>query len=148
MFSSIVKDLGWLKPVSTDYLNKFSTLEEAKTISSKELFALASHSLDADDLESLLPLREKVAEDGFYRKFNLRVSTNGNPDLLAPAIEGSGLRHRLNLRVKSIGLGQGMASLYHSPEEEKPDGILIAFDHRAFPLDGKVNEEAAALLFL
>jgi FkbH-like protein len=112
---------------------------------------LASHRLADSGLNSLArglkKARRAGAPMGDLRPVRLGLAGNGTTKLLAPAIEATGLRFGLDITVVEAGFDSAAQELLDpnsALHRASPDVVLLALDHRAFPLSGKAGNEEAS----
>ena len=135
--------LPWLLPPPPDFRQRLNHLVAAGGCVGPELRRLATRRLeDIDQLlklaRELAALRQRPEALAPLQPFRLGVLANATADFIAPAIEGSGLRHGMAIETAVHAYGQIMQAaadptsvLYARPL----DAVLLALDHHAFGLD-------------
>jgi FkbH-like protein len=147
--------MEWLPRPPADFSRRAKALLDAEGAIGHPLRALANHFLDENQLLRLAGTLSKARQSGRSLRpldpFRLALLSNATTDFLAPSIEGSALRHGLALQVLRGSYGQVLqdALATDSPiYAERPDAVLIATDHRWYPMRACPGdpEQAAAVV--
>ena len=152
----MLKSMGWLRPAPHDFRGQARALQ--KEIRGERgdglglrIHALANHALDENQLTSLARLAAEGYRSGAalepFAPLKLGVFGDGTLDLIAPAIAGSALRHRLMI---DTFVGEFNRALMDALDPASPartaglDMALIVSDARVLGLDRPtVSREAA-----
>lgn len=137
----LYSELQWLPRVPADFSRRLDQLKHAQEPLGEALRALASYSLDLNQLTRLSRVFGEARSDGKLlvplTPYRLAVLSNSTMDLMVPAMVGSALRHGLALEVTYPAYGQ-VAQEAFNPDSKvnssKPDAVLLALDYRALPL--------------
>lgn len=139
MSSNLYLGLSWLPKAPAEFV---TILKQAEIIPDPgaEFRRLANHALDDNQLGRLGRTIMRAAKKGRslspLSPFRLGLLSNGTLDLLVPQLVASAARHGLALECVAADYGQ-VAQEAFDPESRintaKPDAVLFALDHRAFP---------------
>jgi FkbH-like protein len=137
---------SWLPAAPEDFAAQSKALRNAEGDIGAGLRQLATHALDANQLQRLARL---VADrpSATLAPFRLGLLSNATTDFVAPAITGSGARHGLAISCITTGYGQFVQEALEpgsAINRGACDAVLLALDARAFALDAPPGDEAAA----
>ena len=152
----MLKSMGWLAPAPGDFRARLRGLQ--KEIRSDRdgdfgmrVYALANHALDENQLVSLARLAAETVRIGVppqpFTALKLGVFGDGTLSLLAPAIAGAALRHRLMVQTH---VGEFNHALVDALDPSSPvrtaglDMALIVSDARVLGLDQPAASREAA----
>jgi FkbH-like protein len=149
--NQLYAELQWLSRVPEDFSARLKALATSSGPIGRELQALASHSLDLNQLTKL------AKAIGTARKgersldplvpFRLAVLSNSTVDLIVPALVASAARHGIALEIIQPAYDQ-VAQEALTPDSRvnsaKPDAVLFALDYRALPLKLSLGDGASA----
>ena len=139
--------LDWLEPVPADFRARLkavrAALAQGAPDAEEQLHALALFRLDLNQLGQLATTAAAhFDETGPLARLRLGLLGAGTLDLLAPAIAGSALRHRVVTSIVTGDYGSTMrdavdpASRFRQALAARPvDAVLVALDHRSLGLD-------------
>ena len=145
-----MSDLAWLRDPPPDFRARVNALKKAGASAEAglELLRLASYRLDENQLAKLASAREGlVRQRAQFTPVKVALVGDGTLSLLAPAIEGSGLRHGVLIDVV---LGGYNAVVQESFDETsavhaaKPDLVVLATDRRILGLSRAAASREAA----
>ena len=147
----LYSELLWLPRAPQDFQSRLRSLQTSTEPLGAELRALATHSLDLNQLTKLAKAVRKLKTAGKSLEplipFRLAVLSNSTVDLLAPALVASAARHGIDLEVILPAFDQ-VAQEALNPESTiniaKPDAVLFALDYRALPLKLSPGDAGAA----
>ena len=150
MSEAFLSKLGWLTRAPTDFRTRCEALA-CSTAPGRDLRALATHALDALQLERLArSIRALRTDNADLRPLsNLKVGLlgNGTLDFLAAAFVGSGPRHGLALECVQSAYDQIVQEALDSRSalhRAAPEAVLVALDYRALPLRTAPGDRSAA----
>lgn len=148
MSANLYTEMQWLPKPPAGFSQQCRNVLEREGDLGAALRGLASYSLDENQLVRLAKTVEQLKAAGRSLEplvpFKLGLVSNATSHMAVPALIASALRHGILLEVVEANYGQVMqealdpASTIH---RAKPDAVLIALDHRGFPL--KDGAEAA-----
>jgi FkbH-like protein len=141
MSSDLYTGLAWLPQPPADFAALCRALSATQADLGMQLTALASYSLDSNQMDCLAELQRRARSDGAsfqpLAPFRLGLLSNSNVDFIVPALIATAPRYRLSLEVVTGDFGQFLQDAL-SPDSainrEAPDAVLVALDYRAFPL--------------
>jgi FkbH-like protein len=146
----LIIELDWLLPPPADFragLKAVRVAAAAGEAVDERLHALASHQLDLNQLGQLARVAASGGEAGTLARLRLGLVGAGTLDLLADAIAGSALRHRVMTTVVTGEYGKAVQDCIDpaSPMAGQGlDALLIALDHRILGLEtAQMTSEAA-----
>ncbi|WP_051539372.1 HAD family hydrolase [Sulfitobacter sp. 20_GPM-1509m] len=155
MSTSLYLDLEWLPKPPADISARFKALRAQSAQSGAELRHLAGFGLSELQLTRLASALDRAIETGAdlspLAPLKVAVVSNTTTEFLNPVIAATGLRHGFALSVVPVPFGQVMQELLDpasSVYAADPDVILLALDHRGWPLaaaHGDAKEAEAAL---
>jgi FkbH-like protein len=152
----MLKSVSWLEPTPGDFKDQLRDLQRALAIAPRDevamrMLRLAKYALDENQLVKLARLgRDFSAAGGETTPFvslKLGVFGDGTLSLLAPAIAGSGLRHRLLIETF---VGEFNRALLDAVDPSSParkagmDMALLVSDARSLGLDQAALSRKAA----
>jgi FkbH-like protein len=112
---------------------------------------MAGFALDENQLNQLAKVIAKAKKSNLALQplvsFRLGVLSNATTDYLVPAMVGAAARHGFALECVKGDYGQLIQEALNpqsSIHRGKPQAILLAIDHRALPLAGKLGSEEEA----
>ena len=135
-----MSDLAWLRDPPPDFRARVNALKKAGASAEAglELLRLASYRLDENQLAKLASLAKILSGKApQFTPVKVALVGDGTLSLLAPAIEGSGLRH--GVLIDAV-LGGYNAVVHESFDETsavhaaKPDLVVLATDRRILGL--------------
>jgi FkbH-like protein len=143
--------LGWLPEPPSDFSQRCRSVLDAPGDAGHRLRALATYSLDENQLNRLARVIEKLKLRGDSLAplipFRLGILSNSTTDFLVPALVGSAPRHGIALECVMPDYAQFMQEAL-SPESSlnagRPEGVLIAVDYRGYPLAVALGNRKAA----
>jgi FkbH-like protein len=141
MSAHLYRDLAWLARPPADFNARCRAIADQPGESGRDIQALASFSLDENQLNRLARL---IAGAGKLEKklhplipFRLGVLSNSTVDFIVPTLVATAARHGIALECISANYDQVMQEAL-SPASitntAKPDAVLVAIDFRALPL--------------
>ena len=141
MSNDLYTNLSWLPQAPADFTARCRLLSEADDKPGRSLRALASYSLDENQLNRLAKVIRKLSEHGrsLYplTPFRLGVLSNATVDFLLPSLIATAPRHGLGLECIPSDYDQVIQDAL-SPDSAvnraQPDAVLIAIDYRAVSL--------------
>jgi len=143
--------LPWLPRPTNDFRSIYSSLmQEINHIQPTTLENFAKQFLSQNQLNKLskmlISFRKTGADMSPLISFKLGLVSNATVDFIKPCLEASALRYGIDLEVITTDFGQLMQEALN-PEskinQERPDAILIALDHRGLPFN--IDEKAKSL---
>jgi FkbH-like protein len=145
------KTLGWLLPAPDDFGAMVKAIRRQDGDTSASIRSLATHTLDANQLQRVARLvefaRERRDGDAGLTSFRLGIVSNATTDFITPAIMGTGARYGFDIDCGTTGFGQFMQAAL-DPESDinraRCDAVLLALDSRAFALDCAPGDASAA----
>ena len=150
MGDAFLTGLGWLPRAPADFKARCQALAQSSAPGA-ELRALATHSLDALQLERLArSIRALRANDADLRPLaNLKIGLlgNGTLDFIAPAVVSSAARHGLALECLRSEYDQVLQEALDPQSalhRAAPQAVVVALDYRALPLQVAVGDPGAA----
>ena len=155
MDTSLYANLGWLPPPPEDFAVDCRSLPSRRGDLGKPVRALASYSLDLNQLIRLSRTINEIRKSGGslapLTSFKLGVLSNSTSDFILPALVASAARHGIALTVISSNYGQVIQEAL-SPDStvnrSEPDAVLIAIDYRGLPIrptPGRAEEAKATV---
>jgi FkbH-like protein len=145
-----MSDLAWLRDPPPDFRARVNALKKAGASAEAglELLRLASYRLDENQLAKLASLAKILSGKApQFTPVKVALVGDGTLSLLAPAIEGSGLRH--GVLIDAV-LGGYNAVVHESFDETsavhaaKPDLVVLATDRRILGLSRAAASREAA----
>jgi FkbH-like protein len=137
--------LPWLPPRPADFSRRCRALSGADGAS---LRALATHALGTDSLLTLARWSREIADPRPLHPLRVMILGNGTLDFIAPALAATAPRHGVRCEVLTVPYGTAVQQAL-DPEStlarERPDVVVLAFDHRGLPIEDGAE---AALDFL
>lgn len=139
--------LDWLEPAPADFRARLKAVREViadgAADAEEQLHALALFRLDLNQLGQLAKTAEPLmGRSGPLARLRLGLLGAGTLDLLAPAIAGSALRHRVVTSIVTGDYGSAVrdavdpGSRFRIALAAQPvDAVLVALDHRSLGLD-------------
>ena len=148
---SLYSEMQWLPPAPRDFSDSLKELANSAAAPGRELQALASYSLDLNQLTRLAKTMDKASSAGKPMDplvpFRLAVLSNSTIDMIVPALKASALRHGIALEVIQPSYDQ-VAQEALVPDSKvnssRPDAVLLALDYRAIPLKLSPGDADAA----
>ena len=151
----MLKSLSWLRPAPRDFRDQLRGLQkevrgERGDGLGLRIYSLANHALDENQLVSLARLAGEIFAGAALEPFSavkLGVFGDGTLSLLAPAIAGTALRHRLAVDTY---VGEFNRALIDALDPSSPvrsaglDMALIVSDARVLGLDQPAASREAA----
>lgn len=141
MLSSLYANLGWLPPTPEDFRIECRLLLSRSGDVGRFIQALASHSLDLNQLIRLSKTIHKIRESGGslapLTPFKLGILSNATSDFVMPSLVSSAARHGIALEVVSCDFGQVIQEALSADSainRSQPDAVLIAIDYRGLPM--------------
>src|ERR1017187_7437013 len=137
MDTALYANLGWLPAPPNDFAAQCRSLPSRSGDLGKPVRALASYSLDLNQLIRLSRTINEIRKSGGslapLTSFKLGVLSNSTSDFILPALVASAARHGIALTVISSNYGQVIQEAL-SPDStvnrSEPDAVLIAIDYR------------------
>jgi len=134
----------WLRPPPTDFQQQCKALLTGSENLGSRVQALASHSLDENQLHRLAKAIQKLRADGKslapLTPFRLGLLSNSTTDFIEPALIATAARHGILLECIHSNYGQVIQEAL-TPDSAvnaaRPDAVLVAVDYRALPLQAK-----------
>jgi FkbH-like protein len=145
-----MSDLAWLRDPPPDFRARVNALKNAGAGAEAglELLRLASYRLDENQLAKLASVAKVLfAKAPQFTPVKVALVGDGTLSLLAPAIEGSGVRH--GVLIDAV-LGGYNAVVHESFDEAsavhaaKPDLVVLATDRRILGLSRAAASREAA----
>lgn len=141
MANHLYRDLAWLPKVRADFLVRYRSLVDEPAQFGARLQALASYSLDENQLNRLSRAIAKVRAGGFSFSplvpFRLGILSNSTLDFIAPALEASAARYGIALECVQAPYDQAIQEAVNPQSRinsSAVDAVLIAIDFRGLPL--------------
>jgi FkbH-like protein len=136
----LFSELEWLPRAPQDFASQIKALSSDPALG-RQLYALASHALDLNQLTKLARRISKAREEGKslapLTPFRLAVLSNSTVDLMTPALVATAARHGIDLEIIQPSYNQ-VAQEALTPDSKvnssNPDAVLFALDFRALPL--------------
>ncbi len=128
--------LPWLPAAPADFRARCKAVDAQDGPCGGALQRLATHALSGNQLNRLATSLGRVANATPLAPFRLGLLSNATTSFIGPAVVASAARHGLAVELVEAPFGQEMqqaldpASLLNAA---KPDAILLALDHRAYP---------------
>jgi FkbH-like protein len=155
MDTPLYANLGWLPPPPEEFTAECRSLLSRAGDLGKHVQALASYSLDLNQLIRLSRTIGDISKSGGslapLTPFKLGVLSNSTSDFILPALVASAARHGIALTVVTSNYGQVIQEAL-SPDStvnrSKPDAVLIAIDYRGLPIrptPGRAEEAEARI---
>jgi FkbH-like protein len=139
--NALYSELRWLPRVPEEFSARLKALGNSAGPLGSELQALASHSLNLNQLTKLAKVIDKARSDSkaldALTPFRLAVLSNSTIDIVVPALVGSALRYGIALEVIQPlydQIAQEALVKDSKVNSSKPDAVLLALDYRALPL--------------
>ena len=151
MSNDLYTNLAWLPQAPGDFTARCRLFSESDGESGRSLRALASYSLDENQLNRLAKVIRKVRENGRslhpLAPFRLGVLSNATVDFLLPSLVATAPRHGMSLECIPADYDQVIQESL-SPESTvnraKPDAVLVAIDYRAVSLSSALGNREDA----
>jgi FkbH-like protein len=151
MSGALYSALAWLPPPPTDFGAKCrQALDEPGEVGLR-LRALALHALDENQLNQLTRVIQRAQKAARslapLAPFRLAVLGNATTDFVVPVLAATALRHGFALECITAPYDQvaQQALSAQSPiNASKPDAVLLAVDHRGYPLAVPPGDTVAA----
>ena len=150
MCSDLYVNLGWLLEPPQDFTAQCRSLLDSHEGAGNRLRALASYSLDQNQLERLARLVGRALHAGAdlspLTTLRMGLVSNSTVDFLVPALIATAVRHGIALEVTTGDYGQCLQNAV-SPDSainrSAPDATLIAIDYRGLPLTASPGDALA-----
>src|SRR5471030_2106077 len=149
MSAHLYRDLAWLAHPPADFNARCRAIADQTGESGRDIEALASFSLDENQLNRLAKLisRARTLDKKLHplTPFRLGVLSNSTVDFIVPTLVATAARHGIALECISANYDQVMqealspASIINTA---KPDAVLVAIDFRALPLHSALGSAA------
>ncbi len=151
MSSDLYANLSWLPDAPLGFSAECRAILERTDPIAPSLQALASHSLNVNQLSRLARLLAAAKQEGRSLEpltaFRLAVVSNSTLDFIVPALEASALRHGIALECIRADYGQVIQEIL-SPDAKiyrnKPDAVLVATDLRYLHIHSAHGESQSA----
>ncbi|MCU1294649.1 MAG: haloacid dehalogenase [Bryobacterales bacterium] len=151
MSNSIYANLSWLPQPPDDFNARCRALSQEEAELGRQIQALASCSLDDNQLNRLAKVITKSAASGKSLKpltsFRLGVLSNSTVDFIVPSLIGTAARHGIALECVKADYDQVIQEAL-SPDSlinsSNCDAVLVAIDYRALPLRCKPGSKEEA----
>ncbi len=146
----MIIDLDWLLPAPADFRDRLKALRAwhlAGEPVAEPLHALACHRLDLNQLGQLGRLAGAIDAPAGLARLRLGLVGAGTLDLLADAIAGSALRHRVLATLVTGDYGIAVRDCIDPASrlrDQDLDALLIALDHHSLGLDAPRMTAATA----
>jgi FkbH-like protein len=150
----VASRMPWLRPAPDDFRARCDAVDGIAAARGDALRQLAAHELSETQLVRLarsLRAARAAAFDAPLAPLVLGVVSNATTDFIAPAIEGTGVRHGFSMAVTTVPFGVTLQAALASDSSivrANPDAILLALDYRSFfpefNLDDKDAEGAVS----
>src|SRR5271166_5767376 len=145
------RNLAWLPQAPEDFQSRCRTAVKAEENSGAVLRSLAAYSLDQNQLNRVAKLIDQARRTGRSLHplvpFRLGLLSNSTTDFLVPALIATAARHGIALDVIRGGYDQSVQEAL-SPDSAinraKPAAVLLALDHKGFPLVTSPGDQAAS----
>jgi FkbH-like protein len=155
MDTPLYANLGWLPAPSGDFAAACRALLHRTGDLGRSVQALASHSLDLNQLIRLSRTINEIRKSGGslapLTPFKLGILSNSTSDFILPALVASAARHGIALTVTASNYGQTIQEAL-SPDSTvnkfEPDAMLVAIDYRGLPIrptPGRAEEAQASV---
>lgn len=151
MSSDLYANLSWLPEASLGFSAECRAVLERTDPVAPSLQALASHSLNVNQLSRLAKLLAATKQKGRSLEpltaFRLAVVSNSTLDFIVPALEASALRHGIALECTKADYGQVIQEVLLPASviyRNKPDAVLVATDLRYLPIQSTYGESQSA----
>jgi FkbH-like protein len=137
----LIIDLDWLLPAPADFRDRLKALRAQQLAGAplaEALHRLACHRLDLNQLGQLARLAGAIDAPAGLARLRLGLVGAGTLDLLADAIAGSALRHRVLATVVTGDYGNAVRDCIDPASRLRAhdlDALLIALDHHSLGLD-------------
>jgi FkbH-like protein len=139
--SSFLQNLSWLPRAPQDFRQQCRQIVADPAEASSLINRLAATALDVNQLlrlaKSIRDYRQQGHADSDKPPLQLLCLTNGTPDLLLGALEGTAPRYGISLECVAPAYDQAVQAVLHpdSPVYRfRPNAVLLALDWRALPL--------------
>lgn len=143
----LYQSLFWLPRTPADFAARCRSTLDSGTALGRQLQALASYALDENDLHRVAKLVDeaRASESSLSPliPFRLGILSNATTDFVVPALVGSAARHGVALECVPSAYGQIVQEALAADSEinrSQLDAVLIAVDHRGFPLTTKAGD--------
>jgi len=147
MGDGLYSRLAWLPHPPKDFVARCHAASRAGEEIGNQLRVLASCVLDQNQMVRLAKLQSDARAKGATLKplvsFRLGILSNSTLDFIGTALVATALRYGIALEVVPGSYGQFYqdALTPHSPvNRAAPDAILLAIDHRGFPLQSSPGD--------
>jgi FkbH-like protein len=136
----LIIDLDWLLPAPADFRDRLKAVRAARAAGEaveERLHALACHRLDLNQLSQLGRAAREVERPEALAQLRLGLVGAGTLDLLADAIAGSAVRHRVLATVVTGDYGNAVRDCIDADRSLRRldlDALLIAIDHHMLGL--------------
>jgi FkbH-like protein len=155
MDTPLYANLGWLLAPPEDFAAECRSLLSRSGDLGKDVQALASYSLDLNQLTRLSRTIREIGKSGGslapLTPFKLGILSNSTSDFVLQALVASAARHGIALTVVASNYGQVIQEAL-SPDSavnrSQPDAVLIAIDYRGLPMrptPGRAEEAQASI---
>ena len=131
--------LPWLPPAPDDFRARCKALTAGTTDLGREIRALASYRLNADQLASLSKAIRKLdtgqADFGTLVPVTLALLGDGSHELIVDALVGTAARHGIRLNIVDVPFNSVETMTLDAASElhrAKPDVVALNFTYRAF----------------
>lgn len=143
--------LSWLPPAPADFAQSCKSLGREDAAFGRSAQHLASHALDEDQLNRLAAALARASAAGKSSAplvpLRLGILGNATTQFLVPVLVATAARHGLALECVEAEFGQVMQAAL-DPESTinraDCDAVLVALDHRAYPLAVAAGDAAAS----
>ena len=137
---------SWLPVAPDDFAARVKVLRQGEGDPGAELRHLATHALDANQLQRLARVIAELPSSQLT-PFRLGLLSNATTDFVAPALIGTGARHGLAIECVTTGFGQFVQEALDpgsALNRAGCDAVLLALDARAFALGSPPGDAEAA----
>jgi FkbH-like protein len=155
MDTALYANLGWLPAPPNDFATQCRSLLSRTGDLGKPVRALASYSLDLNQLIRLSKTINEIRKSGGslapLTSFKLAILSNATSDFVVPSLVATAARHGIALEVISSNYGQVIQealSANSAVNQAAPDAVLIAIDYRGLPIrptPGRAEESQASI---
>lgn len=151
MSRNLFMDMTWLPETPKDFAALCRNPMEAPDGLGRRVQNLATYALDENNLNRMAKMLSKARSAGLslapLHPFRLGIISNATTHFIVPALEATAARHGLALQCIEAEFGQVMQEAL-SPDSTinraQLDAVLIAVDHRGWPLHPVLGEVEAA----
>jgi FkbH-like protein len=151
MTDNLYAELAWLPKAPDDFYQRCKELISSSERMGKEVQALASFSLDFNQLERLAKAIGKLRGSGGsvapLTPFKLGLLSNSTVDFIVPALVASAARHGIDLHCIPGHYDQVVQDAIDptsAVNKADLDAILVAIDYRGLPLHTTPGDREAA----